>query len=117
VRADDRRLAQVLINLLSNAIRHTPAGGSVTVSVSGEREQALVTVRDTGEGIAAADLPHIFDRLYRADNARARSSGGTGLGLSIVRSLVEAHGGQIWVQSELDQGTVFGFTIPLIDTK
>lgn len=117
VNADDRRLAQVLINLLSNAIRHTPVGGLVTVSLRQEQDQAVVTVRDDGEGIDDVHLPYIFDRLYRADSARARSSGGSGLGLSIARSLVEAHGGKIWVQSERNQGTLFGFSIPLLTDK
>ena len=115
--ADDCRLAQVMINLLSNALRHAPAGGKVAVSVSEEQGQALVTVQDNGEGISPEDLPRIFDRLYRADNARTRSSGGSGLGLSIVRSLIEAHGGKIWVQSQLNQGAVFGFTLPLKEEK
>lgn len=113
--ADDRRLAQVMINLLSNALRHAPSGGWVVVSVCQEQGQALVTVQDNGEGISSEDLPRIFDRLYRADSARTRSSGGTGLGLSIARSLIEAHGGKIGVQSMVNQGAVFSFTLPLKD--
>lgn len=112
VDADDHRLAQVLINLLSNAIRHTPAHGMVVVHLYEEKGQAVVTVQDNGDGIDVQHLPHIFERLYRADNARDRLSGGSGLGLSIARSLVEAHGGKIWAQSEPDQGALFGFKIP-----
>lgn len=113
VKADGHRLAQVLINLLSNAIRHTANGGEVTVSLDQDDVRANVTVRDNGEGIDSVHLPHIFERLYRADDARDRRSGGSGLGLSIARSLVEAHGGQIWVQSERNQGALFGFSLPL----
>lgn len=113
IQADDRRLAQVLINLLSNAIRHTPNGGMVTVSLREDQRDAVVTVRDTGEGIAEKHLPHLFERLYRAENARDRQSGGSGLGLSIARSLVEAHGGHIWVKSQSGNGALFGFAIPL----
>ena len=113
VKADDHRLAQVLINLMSNAIRHAPDGGFVTVSLYRAQDKAVVTVRDNGEGIDAEHIPHIFERLYRAENARDRLSGGSGLGLSIARSLVEAHGGNIWVQSEKNQGALFGFSIPL----
>ena len=117
VKADDHRLVQVLINLLSNAIRHTPNNGNVIVSLRQDGKQAVITVRDNGNGIDAEHLPHIFERLYRADNARDRRSGGSGLGLSIARSLVEAHGGQIWVQSEHNRGAVFAFSIPLELTK
>jgi signal transduction histidine kinase len=113
INGDDHRLTQVLINLLSNAIRHTPNGGTVTVNLREDKNDAIVTVRDTGEGIDEQHLPHLFERLYRADNARDRRSGGSGLGLSIARSLVEAHNGQIWVKSQSGQGALFGFTIPL----
>ena len=98
---------------MSNAIRHAPDGGFVTVSLYRAQDEAVVTVRDNGEGIDAEHIPHIFERLYRAENARDRLSGGSGLGLSIARSLVEAHGGNIWVQSEKNQGALFGFSIPL----
>lgn len=113
VKADDHRLAQVLINLLSNAVRHAPSGGLVAICLFQAQDTAVVTVQDNGDGIDAEHLPHIFERLYRADNARDRLSGGSGLGLSIARSLVEAHGGEIWVKSEQNQGALFGFSIPL----
>ncbi|WP_322510483.1 sensor histidine kinase, partial [Chloroflexus sp.] len=101
IEVDPQRIAQVLGNLISNALRHTPAGGMVSVTVAAEPNGVIFRVSDTGPGIAPADLPHIFDRFYRADRARTRSSGGAGLGLAIARRLVEAHGGQIWAESEL----------------
>jgi two-component system sensor histidine kinase BaeS len=116
---DGQRLAQVLLNLLSNALQHTPSDGRITVSarwVAADDPQAegevQVTVRDTGEGIPAADLPHVFDRFYRIDQARSRDTGGSGLGLSITRSLVEAHGGHIWAHSTEDEGSAFTFALP-----
>ncbi len=120
VSGDDQRLAQVLLNLLSNALQHTPSGGQVTVNVrqvESARQvegEVHVAVRDSGLGIPAKDLPHIFDRLYRADRARSRDTGGSGLGLSITRSLVEAHGGRIWAHSVEGEGSVFTFALPLI---
>jgi two-component system sensor histidine kinase BaeS len=125
VRADSDRLAQVLRNLLVNALRHTPAGGSVTVTAARAGSTTEVVVSDTGEGIAPQDLPHVFERFWRADAARSRtgSSGpggselrwarGSGLGLSVARSLVEAQGGRIWVESTQGEGTTFRFTLPL----
>ena len=103
-------MAQVLRNLLGNALRHTP-GGSVIVTAAQKDGAVEVAITDTGEGIAAEDLPHVFDRFWRADPARARS-GGTGLGLSVAQSLVEAQGGRMWVESVLGQGSVFRFTLP-----
>ncbi|MBE9471119.1 MAG: HAMP domain-containing protein [Chloroflexi bacterium] len=119
VTGDPQRLAQVLLNLLSNAMQHTPSDGQITVSAqrveeSGEHgEEVHVTVQDTGEGIPAEDLPHIFERFYRTDRARSRETGGSGLGLSITRSLVEAHGGRLWAHSTEDQGSAFTFALPL----
>jgi len=120
VNADPQRLRQILLNLLSNALRHTPAGGTVLVqaSLAGSSTSApahlLVTVRDSGPGIGPEELPHIFDRFYRGDKSRSRNSGGTGLGLSIAKQLVEAHGGRIWVESPgIGQGSTFSFIIPL----
>lgn len=99
IQGDRARLMQVLQNLLNNALRHTPAGGQIRLSVNarqtGTESSVEITVADSGEGIAAEDLPHIFDRFYRAGRARDRDSGGTGLGLAIVRALVEAHNGQV----------------------
>ena len=104
---DADRLRQVLGNLVSNALRYTPAGGNVTLRAWEQGGQVRVAVSDTGPGIAPKDLPHVFDRFYRADAARDRASGGSGLGLSIARALVEAHGGQMQVESTLGEGTTF----------
>jgi two-component system, OmpR family, phosphate regulon sensor histidine kinase PhoR len=111
VAADAERLRQVLVNLLHNAIKFTPLGGCVIVSSLIEPEKVVVCVADTGIGIAPADLPHVFERFYKAD--RARSGGGTGLGLAIVKHLVQAHGGDVWVKSTLGQGATFCFSLPL----
>ena len=119
--ADADRVAQVLRNLLVNALRHTPSGGSVTVSAAARIETLEITIADTGEGIAPEDLPHVFERFWRADPARTRSGidggeqsvRGTGLSLSIAQSLVEAQAGRIWVESTPVEGTVFRFTLPL----
>ncbi len=99
VDADSQRLNQVLLNLLDNALRHTPNGGAVAVNVHGSAAEVFVTVTDSGPGIPAAELPYVFDRFYRGDRSRSRVTGGTGLGLAIARQLVEAHGGRIWVDS------------------
>lgn len=117
VQADPDRVAQVLRNLLVNALRHTPPGGSVTLTAAVTDRALEISVADTGEGIAAEDLPHVFERFWRADPSRARDSrlaGGTGLGLSIAQSLVEAQGGRIWAESMPGEGTVFRFTLPLV---
>ena len=113
VRADPDRLQQILLNLLNNALRHMPAGGTVRLSALAEGTALHVQVADTGEGIAAEDLPHVFDRFYRADASRSRATGGTGLGLSIARGLVEAMGGRIWVESSPGQGAAVHFTLPI----
>ena len=109
VQADPDRVAQVLRNLLLNALRHTPPGGKVTVAAQAQDDVVEISVADTGEGIAAEDLPHVFERFWRAD--RARSGGGSGLGLSVAQSLVEAQGGRIWAQSTPGVGSVFRFTL------
>lgn len=110
---DARRLEQVLQNLLHNAIRHTPPGGIVAVVVAAEPAAVVVQVRDTGEGIAAADLPHIWERFYRTDHARQRFGGGTGLGLALVRDLTEAMGGTVAVDSVLGEGAYFTVRLPI----
>ena len=111
VRADAARLEQVLVNLLHNAIKFTSPNGEIVVSAYQEGQMVVFQVKDSGVGIAPADLPRIFERFYKAD--RARSSGGTGLGLSIARHMVEAHGGRIWAESEVGQGSTFYFSLPL----
>jgi len=110
VSADPPRLEQVLVNLLHNAVKFTPAGGRLALSAAREDNVVRFLVRDTGAGIPADDLPRIFERFYKTD--RARTSGGTGLGLSIARHIVEAHGGRIWAESEDGQGSSFFFTLP-----
>jgi two-component system, OmpR family, phosphate regulon sensor histidine kinase PhoR len=112
ISGDPARLAQVLINLVDNGLKYTPAGGSVTVSAEEAGPFLKVTVRDTGVGIPKADLPRIFERFYRVDKARSRATGGTGLGLSIVKHIVDAHGGSISCVSDVGQGAVFTFTLP-----
>ena len=112
VQADPDRVSQVLRNLLVNALRYTPAGGSVTVSASSDDGLVEVAVADTGVGIDPEALPHIFERFWRADPARARM-GSTGLGLSIAQSLIEAQGGRIWAESAPGQGSTFRFTLPV----
>ncbi len=111
-RADPDRLQQVLLNLLSNALRHTPAGGRVRLSARAEGIHLHLQVADSGEGIAPEDLPHVFDRFYRADTSRSRVSGGSGLGLTIARGLVEAMGGRMWAESALGRGTTLHFSLP-----
>lgn len=113
ISADRRRLAEVLQNLLDNAVQYTPSGGRITVSASSDGEEVEFTVSDTGIGIPTVDQSRIFERFYRVDVARSREVGGTGLGLSIAKHLVEAHGGRIWVESEVGQGSQFHFTVPV----
>jgi len=117
IAADRRRLAEVLQNLLDNAMQYTPAGGQIMVSASANGPEVTFTVSDTGIGIPQADQPRIFERFYRVDVARSREVGGTGLGLSIAKHLVEAHGGRIWVESEVGQGSQFHFTVPIFDPE
>ncbi|WP_033288441.1 sensor histidine kinase [Amycolatopsis jejuensis] len=112
VTADPVRLRQALDNLVSNAIRHTPVGGAVTVSGRRVGGDVVFEVADTGVGIAAEDLPYVFDRFWRADAARSRASGGSGLGLAIVRNLAEAHGGGVGVRSVLGEGSTFTLRFP-----
>ena len=120
VMADWRRIAQVLSNLLTNALRHTPEGGRVSLSATvtrspAEREEGMVevTVADTGTGIPPEDLPYIFERFWRGEKSRSRAGGGSGLGLTIARQLVEMHGGAISVASTPGQGSEFRFTLPV----
>jgi two-component system phosphate regulon sensor histidine kinase PhoR len=108
-------LKQVLINLLDNAIKYTPAGGKIAICSQLSEGLAQVSITDTGIGIPASDLPLIFDRFYRVEKARSRSAGGTGLGLAIVKFIVEALGGRIWAQSKVNSGTTFTFTLPLAE--
>jgi signal transduction histidine kinase len=113
VEADAIRIGQILRNLLHNAIRHTPAGGTIRVGARATEQAVQVSVQDTGEGIAAAHLPYVFERFYRVDASRSRQTGGTGLGLAIVKQFVQAHGGQVTVESAPGEGACFYFTLPL----
>jgi two-component system phosphate regulon sensor histidine kinase PhoR len=111
VSTDAERIQQALLNIVHNAIKFTPSGGKVTVSTDVQGNSVVVSVADTGIGISKEDLPHIFERFYKAD--KSRSKGGTGLGLAIAKHIVQAHGGTIRVQSEEGKGSVFSFSLPL----
>jgi signal transduction histidine kinase len=115
VNIDWQRVNQVLHNILENAVAHTPKGGTIDVAASQKGKWVEVSISDTGEGIPAEDLPHIFERFYRVDKSRARATGGSGLGLTIAKRLIEAHGGTITVQSKLGQGSRFSFTLPVAE--
>jgi signal transduction histidine kinase len=116
------KISRVLINLIDNAVRHTPAGGSITVEAwrevgtATQQDRVRVDVRDTGEGIPPTDLPYIFERFYRGEKSRSRATGGAGLGLAIARGIVEAHGGQLWVESQVGTGSTFSLALLLPHT-
>jgi two-component system sensor histidine kinase BaeS len=110
--ADPVRIRQAVTNLLSNAIRHTPPGGHVAVRAWMAPEDVVIEVSDTGSGIDAADLPHVFDRFWRADKSRSRQTGGSGLGLAIVRQLTHAHNGTVTARSQPGAGATFTLRLP-----
>jgi signal transduction histidine kinase len=110
---DVQRIGRVLSNLVSNALRHTPPGGSVQVQAQRAGREVLVEVRDNGEGIQPEDLPFVFERFFRGEKSRNRATGGAGLGLAIAKGIIEAHGGRIWVESQPGQSTCFSFTLPV----
>ena len=112
VKTDRDKISQVLSNLFDNAIKFTNSGGKVTIHTEEGKEGVLIQVKDTGIGIPSTDLSRIFERFYTVDKSRSRELGGTGLGLSIVKHIVEAHGGKVWVESELNRGSVFYFSLP-----
>jgi len=114
VLANPEQVQQVMMNLLDNAIKFTPSGGQITVSAARQNGQVEVRVADTGAGISQDDLSRIFERLYKAD--RARASKGTGLGLAIVKHVIQSHGGRVWAESELGRGSTFCFTLPVAST-
>jgi len=110
---DVGRLDQVLGNLVANALRHTPAGGTITIEAEMDSEGTCIRVRDTGEGIPPENIPHVFDRFWRGDPSRTHAQGaGSGLGLAIVRQLVRAHGGEIAISSVVGEGTEFVISLP-----
>jgi signal transduction histidine kinase len=109
--ADRTRLEQVAANLIDNAVKYTPTGGRVVVDVRREDGSAILRVRDTGPGIPADELPRIFDRLFRGDTSRTER--GLGLGLSLVRAIVQAHGGEVTVSSEVGRGSTFAVSLPV----
>jgi signal transduction histidine kinase len=113
VQADRDRLAQVMGNLLSNALRYVPQGGHVAVQVTERGSEVVVAVADDGPGVPPEDLPHLFERFWRGDRARRRIMGGSGLGLAIARHIVKAHGGRMWVHSVEGEGSTFTFTLPV----
>jgi heavy metal sensor kinase len=113
IQGDARWLKQAVINLLHNALRYTEPGGRVTVRLGVRGDEVCITVEDTGQGIEPDQLPHLFERFYRTDRARARDSGGTGLGLPIVKEIVEAHGGRITVESQVGIGSTFTLWLPV----
>ncbi len=110
---DQTKLQQVIYNVIDNAIKYTPRGGEVTITQTRANRRAIIRIADTGIGIPASDLPHIFDRFYRVDKARSRATGGTGLGLSIVKQIVQAHGGTINAESVEGKGTTFIIELPI----
>jgi signal transduction histidine kinase len=113
VTADADRLTEIVLNLLDNALRHTPEGGTITVTATAEAGLGRVSISDSGPGVATEDRERVFERFYRLDPSRAAATGGSGLGLAIVRALVEAHGGTIALDEGPHGGARFTFTLPL----
>jgi signal transduction histidine kinase len=114
---DEDRLKQLLLIVLDNALKYTPAGGTVTVALRRSVDSAELIVRDTGVGVAEDDLPHVFERFYRADPARGRDPGGTGLGLPIAQWIAQQHGGHIAIASRVGAGTTVTIHFPLADIQ
>jgi signal transduction histidine kinase len=112
IKADEDRLIQLALNLLENAVKYTPAGGSITIKLAASNGQVCFSVADTGVGISPQQLRHIFDRFYRVDRARSREQGGFGLGLAIAQQIAHLHGGEISVASQEGAGSVFMVTLP-----
>lgn len=115
VQGNSTRLCQVLTNLVDNALKYTPSGGTVTIRVVSENGSVTVCVEDTGVGIGLDHLPHVFERFYRVETEETRDVVGTGLGLAIAKSIVEVHGERIWAESEPGAGSSFSFTLPVLE--
>ncbi|TMW72030.1 cell wall metabolism sensor histidine kinase WalK [Alteribacter natronophilus] len=113
VYGDRDKLTQLLDNIVSNAVKYSPQGGTITCNIKEEKGRVIISVQDEGVGIPKDSIPHVFDRFYRVDKARTRSLGGTGLGLAIAREIIEAHGGNIWVSSDWGKGTKMSFSLPV----
>lgn len=113
VTCNSDRIERVLINLIDNAIRHTPYGGKIALDVTSKVNQVHLRVSDNSVGITPEDLPMIWERFYKGDESRTRLQGGTGLGLDVVKRIVEGHGGQINVESKLNEGTTFNIVLPV----
>jgi signal transduction histidine kinase len=113
IEADESRIKEVVLNLVGNAIKFSSEGGKITVNAQATHNEILVQIIDQGIGIPAEALPNIFRKFYQIDGSNTRTRGGLGLGLYITKQIVEAHGGQIWVESKLNQGSTFSFTLPL----
>ncbi len=113
IQAEMAKIQRVLYNLVQNGIRHTPAGGVIALQTKVVSQGVQVDVADTGEGIVAEDLPHIFDQFFRSEKSRSRETGGSGLGLAIAKRIIEAHHGRIWVESQVGQGARFSLTLPI----
>ena len=113
ITADPDRIRQVIVNILSNAIKYTPAHGTVTVLCGQQENYVYIKISDTGIGIPEKDLPMLFERFYRVDKARSREMGGTGLGLAIAKEIVEAHNGSLDVESEYGKGTAVTIRLPI----
>jgi signal transduction histidine kinase len=112
VQADRDRISQVIINLVSNAVKYTPDGGEIRITLSDSSDSAIFSIRDNGIGIPEEELPYVFERFYRADKSRNRNTGGSGIGLAIVKSIITAHGGTVDADSRIDAGSNFMFMIP-----
>jgi len=110
---DRARIEQVLLNILSNALKYTPDGGTIDIYSGRDGKMVWIRIIDTGIGIPAADMPHVFDRFYRVDKARSRESGGTGIGLSIAKEIITRHGGDIRMESALHEGTSVTIYLPI----
>jgi heavy metal sensor kinase len=115
VEGDRVKLEQLFLNLLENAIRYTPGGGSISASITKEGKNAVIAIKDTGIGISKEHLPHLFERFYRVDKARSRAEGGAGLGLAICKHIAQVHHGKIEVESQVDKGSTFSVSLPLAE--